>query len=231
LQLFNGGIMKSISKKIADQSRLICLALLALTASHISLAQTVADATLSITGTVTATTCYLRINAAVGGTAATLALPQISVNATTKAAAAGASLSIPRQFSIGLSDGSNSSNSCGTTNTFNTVFYAPAAQVFTLGGANYIQNTAFAANTTGVAIGLFSLNSSNVVQAISSIPASPSSVTFAGASNTSSQTGLLATSVTSTQDFQLTIVKTVSAGTDIGPGAIAGTVMVSYAVF
>jgi len=222
--------MKFISKKIAGQSQLIYMALLALSGSHISHAQTVADATLSITGTVTATTCYLRINSAVGGTAATLALPQISVNATTKAAAVGASLSIPRQFSIGLSDGSGSANNCGTATTFNTVFYAPAAQVVSLSSANYIQNTALAAKATGIAIGLSSVNS-NGVQAISSIPASPSTVTFAGASNTSSQTGLVATSVTSTQNFQLTIVKTVSADTDIGAGAIEGTVMVSYAVF
>jgi len=222
--------MKFISKKIVGQSRLIYLALLALTASHISHAQTVADATLSITGTVTATTCYLKINAASGGLFATLALPQVSVNATTKAAAAGDSLSIPKQFSIGLSNGSGSPNNCGTANTFNTIFYAPAGQLVSLGGSSYIQNIASSPSASGVAIGLSSLTS-NGVQAIGSIPISPSSVTFTGASNTSSQTGLVATSVTSTQNFQLTIVKTVSAGTDIGPGAIAGTVMVSYAVF
>ena len=60
--------MKFISKKITGQSQLIYLALLALTVSHISHAQTVADATLSITGKVTATTCYLRINAASAAT-------------------------------------------------------------------------------------------------------------------------------------------------------------------
>ena len=217
--------MKFISKKIAGQSRLICLALLALTASHISHAQTVADATLSITGTVTATTCYLRINSAVGGTAATLALPQVSVNATTKAAAAGDSLSTSKQFSIGLSGGSGDSTPCSVGSTFNTIFYAPAVQVITVGNANYIKNIAASSSATGVAIKL--ANGGNPFQ----IPTSPGGVIFQGSNNYSSQTGLLATAVTSTQNFQLTIVKTVSAGSDIGPGAIEGTVLVSYAVF
>ena len=83
-----GGIMKFISKK-KDQTRLTCLALLALTVGHISHAQTVVDATLNITGTVTATTCYLRINSATGGTMATMTVPQVDVNATSKAAAPG----------------------------------------------------------------------------------------------------------------------------------------------
>ena len=221
-----GGIMKFISKKIKNQTRLTCLALLALTVGHISHAQAVADATLNITGTVTATTCYLKINSATGGTMATMTTPQVAMNATSKAAAPGDSLSVIKQFWLSLSVGSGDSTSCSVGSTFNTIFYAPAGQVVTVGSATYIKNIEIASTATGVAVKVSNGGAPFF------IPTTPSGLLFqGGSSNYSPQTFLNAASLSAVQNFQLTIIKTEGAGTDIGPGAIAGTVMVSYAVF
>jgi len=226
LYLQKGEIMKFISKKMKSQTRLICLALLALTVGHISRAQTAADATLNVTGTVTATTCYLRINSAAGGTMATMTMPQVAVNATSKAAALGDSLSVIKQFWLSLLGGSGDSSPCSVGSTFNTIFYAPAGQVVTVGSTTYIKSIAIASAATDVAIKVSNGGAPFF------IPTTPNGLLFQGGSSSySPQTFLNAASVSAVQNFQLTIVKTEDAGTDIGPGAIAGTMMVSYAVF
>ena len=83
----------------------------------------------------------------------------------------------------------------------------------------------------GLELNSYDAAGSTLVRAIGSYPASGLGVTYAGANNTSAQTGLDAVAMSATQTFGVGMVKNVAAGTAITSGSLSASVTVSYAVF
>ena len=224
--------MKTLSTKMLRNTRVAYFALAALAGSQAVYAQA-SDATLTITGTVQTTSCFLRIAAGTGasgtGTSALTAsikAPTVVADSATQSAAAGFVLSPVSKFTVGLAASSGSTVAgCTGPSTWNTDF-STATPITSVSGRQFLPLSA--GGGTGAALELYSFSADGATQvkAISSYAAP----TY-GASNLSSQTGLVSVATTATQTFGVALVKTAAANTQLGAGAIAGIVTVSYALF
>ena len=213
-------------------TRLAYLALAAVAGSQAVYAQA-NDATLTITGTVQTTSCFLRIAAGTGdagggtsGTTASISAPRVVATSATQSAAAGFVLSPISKFTVGLAATSGATAAgCTGPSTWNTAF-STATPITSVSGRQFLPLSA--GGGTGAALELysFSADGASQVQAISSYVAP----TY-GALNISSQTGLVSVAPTATQTFGVALVKTAAANTQLGAGNIAGVVTVSYALF
>ena len=222
--------MKTLSTKMTRNTRVAYFALAALAGSQTVYAQA-NDATLTITGTVQTTSCFLRIAAGTGdagtgtsGTTASIKAPTVVSTAATTSAAPGFVLSPISKFTVGLAATSGSTVAgCTGPSTWNTAF--STATPITVGTKQLLPLTGTGA---GAALELYSFSADGAtqVQAISSYAAP----TYA-ASNTSSQTGLASVAPDKTQTFGVALVKTAATNTALTAGAIAGVVTVSYALF
>ena len=226
--------MKKLSTSILRTTRLTYLALAGLAVSHIAHAQA-ADAVLNVTGTVTGSTCVVRIDAGNGlasGGSATTALPSFQASAGAAGVAQWTALAAPKKFTVGLASATGLTTACATggTTSFQTMFVATASQLTSGTPQAYLLNTGSAA---GVAIKLDALNAAgtSVVQTVSTIPTTSAGITFTGANNTSSQTGLDAALYSAVQSFQLTPIKLLATATPIQTGTIAASVNINYNVF
>jgi len=193
--------------------------------------------TVTLTGSVTLTTCFVKIatgsGAAGGGTgntAHTFALPTIQNNVTTTNANRGGSLGAVTKFTVGLATSSGGSGTCAIPGNWNTAFSTAGTVDGTINNRALLPVTGGAAGF-GLELNSYDAAGSNLVRAISSYPASGLGVTYAGANNTSAQTGLDAVAMNATQTFGVAMVKTVPAATAITSGALSASVTVSYAVF
>lgn len=225
--------MKTFSTKIARNTRLAYLAFAAVAFSQTGFAQ-VNDSQLTITGTVTSTSCYVKIAAGLGAsgtgtgsTAATIVAPTVQVGTANTAAAAGTVLSPVVKFTVGLAAGLNTT-ACTGPSSWNTTF-ATSSPITTVTGRQFLPATG---TGTGAAMELYSYSAdgSTLTQTITSYPASGASVTY-GANNISAQTGLVSVATSATQTFGVALVKTAGIGTALGAGTIVGTVTVNYALF
>ena len=224
--------MKTLSTKMTRNTRVAYFALAALAGSQTVYAQA-NDATLTITGTVQTTSCFLRIAAGTGasgtGTSAltaSITAPTVVATSATQSAAAGFVLSPVSKFTVGLAASSGTTVAgCAGPTTWNTAF-STASPITSVSGRAFLPLTA--GGGTGAALELYSFGADGAtqVQAISSYGAP----TYA-ASNTSSQTGLASVAPDKTQTFGVALVKTAATNTALTAGAIAGVVTVSYALF
>lgn len=229
--------MKLISKRAMRNTRLAYLAMATLATSHLVHAQA-ADAVLSVGGSVVATTCFVRIDGAAGlaagASSATLTLPPVNATAGAAGIATGTLLGTPKQFTVGLASAAGGTTDCAISGTtsFQTVFSGTGTQITTIGGKSYLANTATGNATTGVAIELASLNADGTYkQAVTSIPTTPTNgITYSGATNISSQTGLAASAYNSTQKFQLSLIKALAPASAIAAGTVTSTVNINYSV-
>jgi len=229
--------MKKLSAKIMHTIRLTYLAMAGLAVSHLSQAQA-ADAVLNVTGTVTGSTCVVRIdggNGIVTAGSATTAFPSFQASTGAIGVAQFTALSAPKKFTVGLAGAAGGVTACATagSTSFQTMFTASAGQLTAGTPQAYLVNTAAGNALTGVAIKLEALNAAGttVVQQVSTIPTSTAGITFSGATNTSNQTGLDAALYSAVQSFQLTPVKLLATGTAIAAGAITASVNINYNVF
>jgi len=232
--LFNGVFMKKLSSNFLRTTRLAYLALAAVAGSQAVHAQ-VNDSTLTITGTVVTTSCYLKIlagtGAAGGGSGAltaSIAAPQVQSTATTTSAVAGAVLSPVVQFTVGLASASGGTSTCTGPSSWNTTF--ATASPLTVAGKALLPQTGAG---TGAAMELYSYSADGLTQkqAIGSYPASGATVTYSGATNVSGQTGLASVANTATQTFGVAMVKTAATTVALGAGSIIGIVTVGYVLF
>lgn len=198
--------------------------------------QTHAQSTLTLNGNVQITSCYLRValgsgatGSGTGATSATFAIPTVQNSSPTTQAALGAALTSVSRFTVGLASAVGATGGCTLPGNWNTAFLTPTP-VTTISGRQLLPIGTSTA--TGVAMELYSfLPDGTPVRTINSYPASGINVSYAGANNTSAQTGLDAAAVTATQTFGVALIKTVGAGTALTSGTINGTVTVSYALF
>jgi hypothetical protein len=233
--LFNGVFMKKLSSNFLRTTRLAYLALAAVAGSQAVHAQ-VNDSTLTITGTVVTTSCYLKIQAGTGASGggsgaltASIATPQVQSTANTTLAVAGAVLSPVVQFTVGLASASGGSSTCTGPASWNTTF-ATASPITSVSGRQFLPATGLG---TGAAMELYSYSADGLTQrqAIATYPSSGSTVTYSGSTNVSGQTGLASVATTATQTFGVAMVKTASANTALGAGTIIGIVTVGYVLF
>ena len=120
--------MKTLSTKMTRNTRVAYFALAALAGSQAVYAQ---DATLTITGTVQTTSCFLRIAAGTGdagggtsGTTASISAPRVVATSATQSAAAGFVLSPISKFTVGLAATSGATVAgCTGPSTWNTAFF------------------------------------------------------------------------------------------------------------
>ena len=224
--------MKTLSTKMTRNTRVAYLALAALAGSQAVYAQA-NDATLTITGTVQTTSCFLRIAAGTGdagggtsGTTASISAPRVVATTATTSAAAGFVLSPISKFTVGLAAATGTTVAgCTGPSTWNTAF-STATPITSVSGRAFLPLSAGGGSGAALELYSFSADGATQVQAISSYVAP----TY-GASNTSSQTGLASVAPDKTQTFGVALVKTAAANTQLGAGAIAGVVTVSYALF
>lgn len=193
--------------------------------------------TVTLTGSVTLTTCFVKIatgsgasGGGTGNTSHTFALPTIQNNVTTTSANRGGTLGAVTKFTVGLASSSGGSGTCAIPGTWNTAFSTAGALDTGIAGRPLLPVTGGALGF-GLELTSYDAAGSNLVRAISSYPASGRGVTYAGANNTSAQTGLDAVAMTATQTFGVGMVKNVGAGTAITSGSLSASVTVSYAVF
>jgi hypothetical protein len=229
--------MKKLSTSILRTTRPAYLALAALAGSQAVYAQ---DATLTITGNVTTTSCAVRIAGGFGSTnnaagtgaiTASITAPTVLGTATTTSAAPGVVLSPIVKFTVGLTSAVGAATACAGATNWNTAF--TTATPLTVAGLANRTFLPFTGTGTGAAMELYSYDAAGttLVQTITTYPAAASGVTYTGGTNLSSQTGLAAVPVASAQTFGVALVKTATATTALGAGTIVGTVTVSYALF
>ena len=224
--------MTRIRPKNLRQVRQGCLLVAALALVYTG--QTHAQSTLTLNGNVQLTSCYLRVALGSGarvsgarGTSATFAIPTVQNSSPTTQAALGAALTSVSKFTVGLA--SADAGGCALPGNWNTAFSTPTP-VTTISGRQLLPIGTSTA--TGVAMELYSfLPDGTPVRTINSYPSSGLNVSYAGANNTSAQTGLDAAAVTATQTFGVALIKTVGAGTALTSGTINGIVTVSCALF
>ena len=193
--------------------------------------------TVTLTGSVTLTTCFVKIatgsGAAGGGTGNTahaFTIPTVQNNVTTTNATRGGALGAVTKFTVGLASTSGGSSTCAIPGTWNTAFSTAGTVDNSINGRAFLPVTGGAAGF-GLELSSYDAAGSTLVRAIGSYPASGLGVTYAGANNTSAQTGLDAVAMTATQTFGVGMVKNVAAGTAITSGSLSASVTVSYAVF
>jgi hypothetical protein len=235
--LFNGGFMKTLSTKMTRNTRVAYFALAALAGSQAVYAQ---DATLTITGNVTTTSCAVRIaggfgstnNAAgTGAATASITAPTVIGTTTTTSAAPGAVLSPIVKFTVGLTSAVGAAAACTGATNWNTAF--TTATPLTVAGLANRTFLPFTGTGSGAAMELYSYDAAGttLVQTITAYPAAATGVTYTGGTNVSSQTGLPTVPVASAQTFGVALVKTAAANTALTAGTITGVVTVSYALF
>ncbi len=193
--------------------------------------------TVTLTGSVTLTTCFVKIatgsgasGGGTGNTTHTFAIPTVQNNVTTTNASRGGALGGVTKFTVGLASSSGGSGTCGIPGTWNTAFSTAGTVDTSIGGRAFLPVTGGAAGF-GLELSSYDAAGSNLVRAISSYPASGLGVRYAGANNTSAQTGLDAAAMTATQTFGVGMVKTLAANSAITSGSLSASVTVSYAVF
>jgi type 1 fimbria pilin len=197
--------------------------------------QAQAQSALTLGGNVTVTTCLVKVALGSGasGTGTGTATPSFAIatvqnSSPTTSASRGSTLNSVTKFTVGLT-GSGGTGTCAASGTWNTVF-ALASPDNTISGRPLIPVTGGAA---GVALELTSWSSDGGTQkqAISSYPTATRDVTYSGASNISSQTGLDAVAMSATQTFGVTMIKTAANGVALTSGVVNASVTLGYTVF
>lgn len=209
-------------------------ALVVLVMGHSSQAQ--AQSTLTLSGNVSITTCFVKValgsgasGGGVGSSTPTFAIPAVQNSAPTTSAIRGASLNSVTKFTVGLASSAGGSGTCTVGSNWNTAF-ALASPDTSISGRQLIPVTG-GATGIGLELSSWSADGATLKQAISSYPAAATGVSFSGANNTSSQTGLDAVATTASQTFGVTVIKTAANGAAIGSGALSANLTLSYAVF
>ena len=199
--------------------------------------QAQAQSALTLGGNVTVTTCLLKVALGSGasGTGTGTATPSFAIatvqnSSPTTTAFRGSTLKAVTKFTVGLT-GSGGTGTCATPGTWNTVF-ALASPDTSQAGRSLIPVAVGAGNAAGMGLELTSWSSDGGTQkqAISSYPTATSGVTYSGASNISSQTGLDAVAMSATQTFGVTMIKTAANGAPITSGSVTASLTLGYTV-
>jgi len=230
-------MMKHFDRLTRRKVGLACSTLALMAMGYTGHAQAQNASTVTLTGNVTLTSCFVKIatgsgtsGGGTGNTVQTFAMPTVQNNVTSTNANRGGALSNTTKFTVGLASASGGSGTCSIPGNWNTAFSTASTVDTSLSGRGLLPVTGGAAGF-GLELTAWDAGGTTSIKAISSYPTAGSGVTYSGTNNTSSQTGLDAVANTATQTFGVTMIKNVAAGTPITSGSLSASVTVSYALF